>query len=85
MALMSAGLALEGGLAADLLQDVGGGEFEVGPPHGRVLLGEAGLLGHDGRLALRIEGGGHALAGLDAHEAGLDGRTSDVVTKKIHV
>ena len=79
------GLALQGGLAADLLQDVGGGEFQVGPPHGRVLFGEAGLLGHDGRLALRIEGGGHALAGLDAHEAGLDGRTSDVVTKKIHV
>ena len=74
------GLALQGGLAADLLQDVGGGEFQVGPPHGRVLFGEAGLLGHDGRLALRIEGGGHALAGLDAHEAGLDGRTSDVVT-----
>ena len=70
---------------ADLLQDVGGGEFQVGPPHGGVLFGEAGLLGHDGRLALRIEGGGHALAGLDAHEAGLDGRTSDVVTKKIHV
>ncbi len=79
------GLALEGGLAAHLLQDVGRGEFQVRPPHGGVLLGKAGLPGGDGRFALGIEGGGDAFAGLDADEAGLDGRTSDVISEKIHV
>ena len=71
---------LEGGLRAHLLQDVGGGEPEVAPPHGGILLGKAGLFGHDGRFALGIEGGGDAFAGLDVHETGLDGRTSDVIT-----
>ena len=78
------GLALEGGLAAHLLQDVGGGQTQVAPPHGGILLGKAGLPGHDGRFALGIEGGGDALAGLDAYETGLDGRTSDVITEEIH-
>ena len=75
------GFALERGLAAHLFQDVGRGEFQVRPPHGGILLSEAGLPGHDGRFALGIEGGGDAFAGLDAYETGLDGRTSDVISE----
>ena len=55
--------------------------LEIGKPLRGILLGPAGLLGADGRLGLRIEGGGNATSASGLHQRGLYGRTADIVTE----